>query len=45
MFKDYARYEIINHLINNFNYKDYLEIGYQRGINYNNIQIKNKTSS
>lgn len=43
-FKERARYELINFLIKKYNFKDYLEIGYQQGINYNNINIKNKTS-
>jgi hypothetical protein len=43
-FKERARYELINFLIKKYNFIDYLEIGYQQGINYNNINIKNKTS-
>ena len=41
-FKDYARYEIINIISEKLNLKSYLEIGYQRGINYNKVKIEKK---
>jgi hypothetical protein len=43
-FNEKARYELINFLIKKYNFTDYLEIGYQQGINYNKINIKNKTA-
>jgi len=43
-FADFARYEIINMLANKYNLKSYLEIGYQRGICYNNVNIYDKTA-
>lgn len=36
------RYEIINHLINLYNYKNYLEIGVNEGKNFKNIKIGDK---
>lgn len=38
------RYEIINHLIQKYNYKTFLEIGSQEQISYNNIIIDEKIS-
>jgi len=38
------RYDLINYLIKKNNFKTYLEIGYQHGINYSNICIENKTT-
>lgn len=43
-FIENARYELINILIDKYEFNDYLEIGYQQGINYNKINIKNKTA-
>jgi len=37
------RTDVINSLIKTFNYKSYLEIGTQQGINYDLIKCKNKT--
>lgn len=42
--KEGIRYELINFLIKKYNFTDYLEIGYQSGVNYNEIDIKNKTA-
>ena len=36
------RWHIINSLINKFNYKDYLEIGIQNGVCFEQINIQNK---
>jgi len=37
------RYHIINHLINKYQYKKYLEIGVGEGNTFNNVEIENKT--
>ena len=39
-----ARYELINYIIDKFNFNKYLEIGYQDGICFDNIKIKEKYS-
>ena len=45
-FIENARYELINILIDKYEFNDYLEIGYQQGINYNKINsISNSVSS
>jgi len=36
------RYDVINNIIKTEHYVTYLEIGYGTGLNYDNIQIKNK---
>ena len=38
------RTDIINKLIQTNNYENYLEVGLDDGINFNNIKIKNKVS-
>jgi len=38
------RWDIINQLIKNHNYKKYLEIGYQEGVNFRKIECENKYS-
>ena len=38
------RYDIINALIQKFNYKSYLEIGYRDGVCFNKIKINDKVS-
>lgn len=38
------RYELLNFLIRKFKLESYLEIGYQNGICYNNINISNKNA-
>jgi len=37
------RYEVLNALIKKYDFKTYLEIGIQNGINYNHIDCKDKT--
>ena len=37
------RHDIINTFIRKYDYKFYLEIGFQNGVNYNKIAIKHKT--
>ncbi len=36
------RWDIVNHLINKFDYKDYFEIGQQKGQCFREIEVKNK---
>lgn len=38
------RFELINFLIDKFNFKNYLEIGLDTGINFNQIKCQNKVS-
>lgn len=39
-----TRYEIINYLIERNKFNDFLEIGYQMGVNFDQIKIRNKES-
>lgn len=38
------RYELINKLIETYNFKSYLEIGYQQGICFDSVNITSKTA-